>query len=187
MTSPEGRRAAARAFAIVSRSDVRRAHRSAKRRSSTLSAQAGSLIAVCVRVPTSRTSSSVWALRTRSRKAAGARPPIRSRCVGSQNYQNPPGLTIEAGALLPPRSSCSGYRSGDHRRDRLGKDLDVEPQRPRVDVVEVVLDPAVEVRLAATPHLPQSDADGHAFRLDRAPGPGGLEPVLAGLLATMAP
>ena len=42
------------------------------------------------------------------------------------------------------------------RRDRPRQDLDVQPERPAVDVFEVGGDPAIELRLAARPDLPQA-------------------------------
>ena len=62
--------------------------------------------------------------------------------------------------LKPPRAAADGARRArsatlEHRRDRPEHDLEVEPDRPAVDVGEVELDPAVEVLVAATLDLPQ--------------------------------
>ena len=43
-----------------------------------------------------------------------------------------------------------------HRRDRLGDDLEIEPDRPAVDVGEVERDPAVEVVVSPRRDLPQT-------------------------------
>jgi len=48
----------------------------------------------------------------------------------------------------------------EHRRDRPQDDLDVAPERPAVDVLEVELHPLVEVDLAAAAHLPGAGDPG---------------------------
>src|ERR1035437_538890 len=52
----------------------------------------------------------------------------------------------------PGLSPCAG----EHRRDRTGDDLEVEPERPAVDVFEILLNPAVELGFAAAADLPQA-------------------------------
>src|SRR4051812_26816329 len=59
---------------------------------------------------------------------------------------------IAAGAGAAPALQRGG--------DRAKQDLHVEPQRPPVDVLEIRLDPAVELRLAPAADLPQAGDPG---------------------------
>src|SRR4051794_32731294 len=48
----------------------------------------------------------------------------------------------------------------EHRRDGSREDLQVQQQRPAVDVVQVDRDPAIEVRVAPGRHLPEPGDSG---------------------------
>src|ERR1035437_5925387 len=44
---------------------------------------------------------------------------------------------------------------GQHSRDGPGDDLEVEPERPAVDVLQILLDPVIELGFAAATDLPE--------------------------------
>src|SRR5215218_653214 len=67
--------------------------------------------------------------------------------------------------MSPGRPSAS--LPADDRGNRPEQDLDVEPQRPAVDVLEVALDPSIEVGLTPRADLPEAGDTG----LHRQPAP----------------
>src|SRR5262245_66175365 len=77
---------------------------------------------------------------------ASSGPSKRKEMSGSKEPSRGPRVAI----LLrrPP--------AGEHHRDRLEQDLEVEHRGPGVDVLQVQLDPAVEVDLVAPADLPQA-------------------------------
>lgn len=50
--------------------------------------------------------------------------------------------------------------SGEDRRDRLEQNLQIEQWRPRIDVLEIELHPAVEIELTPPLDLPQAGEPG---------------------------
>src|SRR5450759_2496354 len=52
--------------------------------------------------------------------------------------------------------SPSAALAREHRRDGPGDDLEVEPERPAVDVLEILLDPVIELGMAAGSDLPEA-------------------------------
>src|SRR5437867_688581 len=67
------------------------------------------------------------------------------------------------------RTTSEGPSAGENRRHRAGQDLQVEAERPVLDVVDVEHDPFVEAELAATADLPQAGDAG--YDLEAAPLP----------------
>src|SRR3954451_10519568 len=65
-----------------------------------------------------------------------------------------------------------GAAAAQHRRNRAQQDLQIEPWRPVVDVLQVELHPAVEVDLVAAADLPET----RQSRLHRQPPP--MPPVV---------
>src|SRR5215218_5217447 len=84
-----------------------------------------------------------------------ARPP--SAGAGVEGWEPSAGasdsMPISSGGLDSP-----GPAEDD--RDRAGEDLEVETQRPLVDVLQVERDPVVEAELASAAHLPEAGHPG---------------------------
>src|SRR5205809_5805847 len=67
-----------------------------------------------------------------------------------------PPLIRGSTSFVPLHDISSGAGSFDHGRNRLHQDLQVEPERPLIDVLHVQLHPLIKAEIAASVDLPET-------------------------------